>query len=96
MPRGKLAGSVTRIDRSTAFTAISLRFLPVASIRLMTAGATLSLNRSCTIFGASATTLPSPGSVATSEACADAPVAQQRHHSNSASTAIRRIGDPIL
>src|SRR5882757_4800354 len=72
-------------------TIASSRALPSASIRLTNAGVTLSLKCSCTIVGALANMLPSPGSAETSSACADTPVAKQRTDSNVASPAIRRI-----
>src|SRR3954468_7169269 len=64
--------------------------LPPASIRLATAGATLSLKRNWIAFGASASTAPSAGSVETNEACADAPVARHSTVSSAARPAIRR------
>src|SRR3984885_716310 len=76
---------------STALAVASLRALPVASIRLITAGVTLSLKRNCTVFGACAKTLPSAGSVETSEACASTPVAKHTTDSNVARPAIRRV-----
>src|SRR5258708_38319044 len=69
---------------------VTSRARPSASIRLTTAGVTLSLKRSCTVFGACASTLPSAGSVATSDACANAAVARQRADKNAASAARRR------
>src|ERR1035437_950762 len=91
VPRGRFSGSVITMVWSTARTVASSRALPVASIRPITAGVTASLNRNCTVLGASARTLPSPGSVDTSDACADAPDAKQRTDSNVARPAIRRI-----
>src|ERR1700689_3299579 len=76
---------------SAACTVASSRVLPVASIRLITAGVTLSLKRNCTVFGACAKTLPSAGSVETSEACADTPVARHTTDSNVARPAIRCV-----
>src|ERR1700678_2168213 len=79
---------------SSTTPAVALRALPAASIRLISAGVTLSLKRNCTVFGACAKTLPSAGSVETSEACADTPVAKHKTDSNVARPAIRRIVRP--
>src|ERR1700678_3169215 len=76
---------------SSTTPAVALRALPAASIRLISAGVTLSLKRNCTVFGACAKTLPSAGSVETSEACADTPVAKHTTDSNVARPAIRRV-----
>ncbi len=69
----------------------SLRVLPAASIRPITAGVTGSLKRNCTVFGACANTLPSPGSAETSDACAETADAKQSTDSSVARPAIRRI-----
>ncbi len=72
-------------------TVASSRALPVASIRLITAGVTASLNRNCTLLGVAANKLPSRGSAETSEACANAAVAKQSVDSTIDRAAIRRI-----
>src|ERR1700729_330381 len=74
-----------------AATATSPRVLPAASIKVITAGVTGSLKRSSTVFGVAANTLPSEGSVETSEAWAEAPVAWPTIHSSIVKPAIRRI-----
>src|SRR5438067_7736067 len=75
---------------SAARAAIS-RLSPAASIRLTTAGVTLSLNRNCSVFGGCATTLPSAGSAATSVAWASAPVATHSATSSTARPAMTRV-----
>src|SRR5258708_1844543 len=57
----------------------------------MTAGVTGSLNRNRTVFGGCATMLPSRGSVATSDACANAEALPQTTSSSAATAVTRRI-----
>jgi hypothetical protein len=96
VPRGRSGGSVTVTILSTAATVASPRVLPAASIMVITAGVTGSLKRNSTVFGAVASTLPSDGSVDTSDACAEALVACESIHSSVARAAIRRIAGPDL
>ena len=91
VPRGRWSGSVMTMVSPPARTFASSRVLPSASIRRITAGITASLNRNWTVFGACARTLPSAGSIETSDAWADAPDAKQSTDSSATRPAMKRM-----
>ena len=94
MPRGRSSGNVITTDWSTARDRDVAR-LARGIDQADHAGVTLSLKRNCTVFGACASTLPSAGSVETSDACANAPVARQSADSSAARPAIRRASSRL-